>query len=79
MVSFEDLRQIYGELKEKGVAVGGIGDHGISLGVYFFNPDGNEIDVFCELPRDQWPTDGHLFSGKFPLGSLEEMAVADGD
>lgn len=79
MESFEDLRQIYGELREKDVKVGGIGNHGISLGVYFFDPDGNEIEVFYELPRDQWPAEGQLFAGKFPLGSLEEIPVGNGD
>ena len=77
MESFEDLRQIYGELKQKDVKVGGIGDHGISIGVYFFDPDGNEIEVFYELPRDQWPAEGQLFAGKFPRGSLEEVPVGD--
>lgn len=76
MASFEDLRKLYGGMKEKGVNIGGIGDHGISIGVYFFDPDGNEIEVFYELPRDQWPADGDLFSGSFP-GSLEGDAVAD--
>jgi catechol-2,3-dioxygenase len=79
MESFEDLRQIYGELKQKDVKVGGVGNHGISIGVYFFDPDGNEIEVFYELPRDQWPTEGQLFAGKFPLGSLEEVPAGDGD
>ena len=70
MGSFDDLRQMYGELRDKGVQVGGIGDHGISMGVYFFDPDGNEIEVFYELPRGEWP-EGDVFMGKFP-GSLEE-------
>ena len=77
MESFEDLRQIYSELNQKDVKVGGVGDHGISLGVYFFDPDGNEVEVFYELPKDQWPTEGQLFAGKFPLGSLEEVQVGN--
>ena len=72
MESFEDLKQIYQGLKEKGVRIGGVGDHGISLGVYFFDPDNNEIEVFYELPRSQWPKEGNIFEGKFPLGELEE-------
>lgn len=72
MESFEDLKLMYAELQEKGVRVGGIGNHGISLGVYFFDPDGNEIEAFYELPKDQWPSEGSLFGGKFPLGTLEE-------
>ncbi|MCH8206733.1 MAG: VOC family protein [Chloroflexi bacterium] len=76
MESFEDLRKLYAELKEKEVEIGGIGDHGISLGVYFFDPDGNEIEAFYELSRDQWPTEGTIFAGRFPLGSLEEEGAA---
>ena len=70
MGSFDDLRQMYRELRDKDVQVGGIGDHGISMGVYFFDPDGNEIEVFYELPREEWP-EGDVFMGRFP-GSLEE-------
>ncbi|PKB79672.1 MAG: hypothetical protein BZY88_12155 [SAR202 cluster bacterium Io17-Chloro-G9] len=70
MESLDDLRRIHRELREKGVEIAGIGDHGISLGVYLFDPDGNEIEVFYELPRDQWP-DGQIFAGRFP-GSLED-------
>ena len=72
MESLDDLKQLYAELKEKEVRIGGIGDHGVSLGVYFFDPDGNEIEAFYEMPRDQWPSDGNIFAGSFPLGSLEE-------
>jgi catechol-2,3-dioxygenase len=70
MESLDDLRRIYRELQQKGVNIAGIGDHGISLGVYLFDPDGNEIEVFYELPRDQWPG-GQIFAGRFP-GSLED-------
>ena len=76
MESFEDLKMMYRELKDKGVRIGGIGDHGISLGVYFFDPDGNEIETFYELPRDQWPDEDDIFSGKFPLGVLEEESAS---
>ena len=78
MESFEDLKRLYQEMKEKNVKVGGIGDHGISIGIYFFDPDGNEIEAFYELPRDQWPTEGNLFSGSFPRSlELEEAVSAD--
>lgn len=75
MESFDDLKRLYGELKQKGVKIGGIGDHGISLGIYFFDPDGNEIEAFYELPQERWPRQGDLFTGRFPY-SLEESARA---
>ena len=65
MESFEELRVMYRDLIEKGINIEGIGDHGISLGVYFSDPDGNNIEVFYELPKEQWP-ERDVFSGKFP-------------
>ena len=75
MDSFNDLKKLYQEMKQKDVRIGGVGDHGISVGVYFFDPDGNEIEAFYEMPKTQWPAGGDIFSGKFPQ-SLEEPAVA---
>ena len=72
MESFQDLKNIFQEMKQKGVSISGIGDHGISMGVYFFDPDGNENEVFYELPRDQWPPEGVGSGGKFPW-SLDEV------
>jgi catechol-2,3-dioxygenase len=70
MEFLDDLRRIYRELQQKGVNIAGIGDHGRLLGVYLFDPEGNEIKVFYELPRDQW-SDRQAFDGRFP-GSLED-------
>ena len=75
MGSFDDLRRIYRKLGEKNVAIAGLGDHGISMGVYFLDPDGNEIEVFYELPRDQWP-ETDIFLGSFPM-SLEEKPAPE--
>ena len=76
MDSFDDLKKLYQEMKQKDVKIGGIGDHGISIGVYFFDPDGNEIEVFYETPKDQWPADGDLFEGKYPQSLEEEPAAS---
>ena len=76
MESYDQLRKLYRELKQKDISIAGIGDHGISMGVYFFDPDGNEIEVFYELPRDQWPEGGVTTGAKFPGGSLEEEPAA---
>lgn len=77
MESFEALQQIYWHLRERDVQIAGIGDHGISLGVYFPDPDGNEIEVFYELPRSQWPQPpNEIFSGTFPRRLEEAPALA---
>jgi catechol 2,3-dioxygenase len=38
-------------------------DHGISLGIYLRDPDGNGVEVYYELPRDQWHRQEKVFTG----------------
>ena len=72
MDSFEDLKALYQRLKDNDVGIVRIGDHGLSLGVYFKDPEGNELETYYELPKSEWPADGdHIFDMKFPL-TLEE-------
>jgi catechol 2,3-dioxygenase len=69
MESLEDLKDAYARLKEKAVRIDHISDHGISLGIYFHDPDGNGLEVYYELPRADWPQDKAVFSvqgGRFP-------------
>lgn len=75
MESFDDLQELFGQMRENDVKIGGVGDHGISIGIYFFDPDGNEIEAFYELPKDQWPEDGNLFAGEFPQKLVDPAAA----
>lgn len=71
MASFEDLKALHQRLKDNDVPIVRIGDHGLSLGVYFCDPDGNELETYYELPKSEWEQGGrHIFEGKFPR-SLE--------
>ena len=74
MDSFEDLKELYQRLKDKNVEIKGIGDHGISLGVYFQDPDGNGNEAYYELPKDQWPSGDQIFAGHFPMSLEDEPA-----
>ena len=65
MNSIEDLESLYLKLQRKHIEISDIGDHGISLGIYFADPDGNQIEVFYELPKEEWPEE-EMFSGNFP-------------
>jgi catechol 2,3-dioxygenase len=69
MDSLEDLQQIYQKIKNNDIEVVGIGDHGISIGVYILDPDGNQVEIFYELPKNKWPNTD-IFKGNFP-GSLD--------
>jgi catechol-2,3-dioxygenase len=63
MHSLDDLKEIYQRLKDKDVKIDHVSDHGISVGIYFRDPDGNGIEVSYELPRDQWYRNDQVFSG----------------
>jgi catechol 2,3-dioxygenase len=67
--SLDDLKLAYHRLKELGIKIEVVADHGISLGIYFRDPDGNGVEVSYELPREQWPREDAVFSvekGRFP-------------
>jgi catechol 2,3-dioxygenase len=68
----DQLKAAYKRLKDNSVTIDHISDHGLSLGIYFRDPDGNGVEVSYELPRDQWPRQEQVFAsdvvnlGKFP-------------
>ena len=47
-----DLKQAYQEVKEKGVKLDHNTDHGMTSSIYFFDPDGNRIEYFCNNQED---------------------------
>ena len=67
VASEEALAEAYRTLRDAGVAVVGTGDHGVSKGIYILDPDGIEIEVTYEVPRDQWPRDADAFAQTKPL------------
>jgi catechol 2,3-dioxygenase len=64
MHSLDDLKEVYQRLQEKNVPIDHISDHGISIGIYFRDPDGNGVEVSYELPRSEWPQQEMVFSGE---------------
>ena len=64
MHSLDDLKEVYQRLKDKNVLIDYVSDHGISVGIYFRDPDGNGLEVSYELPRNQWPREDKVFSGE---------------
>jgi catechol 2,3-dioxygenase len=65
--SEESLAEAYRTLREAGVPIVGTGDHGVSKGIYILDPDGIEIEITYEVPKEQWPQDGNAFAGVKPL------------
>ena len=45
----DQLRRLYGKMLQHKVRINEVLDHGVSIGVYFFDPDGHQLEVFCQL------------------------------
>jgi len=61
-----------------GIPFTGAAHHGVSTAVYLDDPDGNGVELYCDLPRSDWPrdADGHLamVNERFSIAAfLEEV------
>ena len=57
VATIEDLARAREELQAAGALVGE-SDHGNSLSLYAKDPDGNELEVFWMVPREEWDKRG---------------------
>ena len=58
--SKEELRQALRELQAAGTPILGMSDHTVSWSIYVMDPDGNEVEVFCDNPEVDWRKDPGL-------------------
>ena len=66
MSSLDDLKELYHRIKELNIPIDNVSDHGLSIGIYLHDPDGNGIEVSYELPRSEWGREENIFmSGGF--------------
>jgi len=57
VATIQDLAKARSALQRVG-SLAGESDHGNSLSLYAKDPDGNELEVFWMLPRQEWETRG---------------------
>src|ERR1700733_8075237 len=50
----EDLRDALAELTKAGVPVVGAADHTVTHSLYLTDPDGNEIELYTDVPGADW-------------------------
>lgn len=55
LARLEDLTEVKDALVKAGALVGE-NDHGTSLSLYAHDPDGNEFEVFWQVPPEEWDT-----------------------
>jgi catechol 2,3-dioxygenase len=53
LADFDAVRTAHALLTERGLLRGAI-DHGVSRSLYTADPDGNEIELYCDAPREEW-------------------------
>ena len=52
--SFAELQDAYRLFREKGVEIDHTIFHGVTKSVYFYDPDGNRLEVYCNVPADEY-------------------------
>jgi len=53
LADWDAVKKAHGLLSERGL-LGGAVDHGVTRSVYTADPDGNEIELYCDAPRSEW-------------------------
>jgi catechol 2,3-dioxygenase len=77
-----DLAQALRRVVGAGWRLSGASDHLVSEALYLSDPEGNGIELYCDRPREQWPTaEGELQMATLPLdvdGLLAEPEPTSG-
>jgi catechol-2,3-dioxygenase len=50
----DDLRAALEAVKAHGVAIVGASDHTVTHSLYILDPDGNEIELYIDVPGVDW-------------------------
>jgi catechol 2,3-dioxygenase len=58
-----ELIKAYRELKERRVPISFTVHHGITKSVYFLDPDGNQLEVYCDVPKEEQLKTGKGYTG----------------
>jgi len=58
--SDDELRQALTRLGEAGVTITGASDHTVSHSLYIVDPDGNEIELYVDVPGVDWAAEPAL-------------------
>ena len=58
----DELREALKTLQDNGVAVLGASDHTVTHSLYIADPDGNEIELYIDVPGVDWRNDPTLIA-----------------
>lgn len=60
--SDDELRAVLADLRAAGVEIAGATDHTVTHSLYLHDPDGNEIELYVDVPGVDWRSDPSLFA-----------------
>jgi catechol 2,3-dioxygenase len=52
--TFAELQEVYRRFKQSGVKIRHTVFHGVAKSIYFFDPDGNMLEVYCNVPPEEY-------------------------
>ena len=63
---WDALKHAYRALQARGL-MRGASDHRVSKSLYTADPDGNEIELYCDSPREEWEGEKNAVASVGPL------------
>jgi catechol 2,3-dioxygenase len=74
----EELRAAYKEFKDKQVPISFTVDHGVTKSIYFRDPDGHELEVYCDNSPEEIAKFANPYLGMSKLDfAPEDPGLAD--
>jgi len=65
--SDDELRAAVHRIQEAGVRIVGLSDHTVSHSLYILDPDGNEIELYIDVPGVDWKNGAAVLAPVRPL------------
>ena len=59
-IRYPDRKALAGALRQvldAGIALDGASDHGVSIALYLRDPDENGVELYYDIPQEEWPRD----------------------
>ena len=63
----DELREVLAQLQAAGVTLAGASDHTMTHSLYLFDPDGNELELYVDVPGVDWNDMATLAAPTKPL------------
>jgi catechol 2,3-dioxygenase len=54
VAGFAELQEVYRRFKENNVKIRHTVFHGVAKSIYFYDPDGNLLEVYCNVPPEEY-------------------------